>query len=106
NPEDRAYSEKLFETFTANGKGLPFVGKESIRNQFYSDLITPLEDNISVKGTTVHVFYAVKMGELYEERYRQHFRNPDICRHNYQHEELLFCYPEKWYREVLRVCGM
>ncbi|MCM1508062.1 MAG: alpha/beta hydrolase [Ruminococcus flavefaciens] len=106
SPEDRAYSEKLFETFTANGKGLPFVRKESIRNQFYSDLITPVEDNISVQGTTVHVFYAVRMGKQYEERYKKHFKNPDICYHDYQHEELLFCYPEKWYQEVLRVCGI
>lgn len=105
-PEERAYSEKLLGSFTANGNGLPFVRRESIRNQFYSDLVTPLEDDISVPGTTVHVFYAVKMGEQYEERYRKHFRNPDICRHDYQHEELLFCYPEKWYQEMIRVCGM
>lgn len=106
DPEEKAYSEKLFESFTANRKGLPFVKKESIKNQFYSDLITPLEDNISVKGTTVHIFYALKMGKEYEERYLKHFKNPDIRRQNYQHEELLFCYPEEWYKEILKVCGM
>lgn len=44
-------------------------------------------------GTQVHVFYAVKMGEMYEERYRQRFRHPNIRRHDLQHEELLVRYP-------------
>lgn len=66
---------------------MAFVRKESIRNQFYSDLVTPLENGISVSGTMVHCFYTVKMGAEYEKRYRQHFQSPDIRRHDLQHEE-------------------
>ena len=68
--------------------------------------MTPLEDGISVPGTVVHIFYALKMGEQYEGRYRQHFRDPDLRRHNMRHEELLVCDPGEWAAEVLRSCGI
>ncbi|MGN0295119.1 MAG: hypothetical protein ACI4D3_14060 [Lachnospiraceae bacterium] len=85
---------------------MSFVTKRSIQNQFYSDLVTPLEDSISVPGTTVHIFYAVKMGPQYLERYERHFKGPDIRRHNLQHEELLVCYPERWVQEVTECCAV
>ncbi len=105
-PEERAYMEKMMAMFGVGSRDMAFVKRESIRNQFYSDLVTPLEKNIAVSGTQVHIFYAVKMGEEYEKRYRQHFQNPDIRRHDMQHEELLVCYPEKWTEEILRCCGV
>jgi hypothetical protein len=46
------------------------------------------------------------MGEKYEQRYRQHFKNPDIRRHNLQHEELLVCQRSNWAAEVRRCCGI
>jgi len=85
---------------------MAFVRKKSIYNQFCSDLVTPLEDGISVPGTAVHIFYAVKMGERYEARYRQHFKDADIRPHDMQHEEMLVCYPRQWADEVCRCCGM
>ena len=42
----------------------------SCKNQFYYDLITPLPDKLDVPGTQIHIFYALKMGEKYRERYR------------------------------------
>ena len=60
----------------------------------------------SAPGTTVHIFYAVKMGPQYLERYERHFKNPDIRRHELQHEELLTCYPEEWVQEVIQCCGV
>lgn len=105
-PEDRAYMEKMLAVFGVGGRDMAFVKRQSIRNQFYSDLITPLDMDIAVSGTRVHVFYAVKMGAKYEERYRQHFRNPDIRRHDLQHEELLARYPERWAEEIRQCCDM
>ena len=58
------------------------------------DTVMILEDDIYVPGTKIHCFYAVKMGEEYENRYRRHFVDPDIRYHAMQHEELLACYPE------------
>ena len=46
---------------------------QSCKNQFYSDLVTPLPDKINVPGTEIHIFYALKMGEKYRERYERHF---------------------------------
>lgn len=103
-PEEREYKQKFIDLFCGGGR-MAFVKKESIYNQFYSDLITPVEDGIDVPGTTVHCFYAVKMGEKYEQRYRQHFKNPDIRRHDLNHEELLMRYPARWAAEVRRCCG-
>jgi hypothetical protein len=103
-PEERTYMEPMLKMFGVGSRDMAFVKKESIFNQFYSDLVTPLEDHIDVPGTTVHIFYAAKMGEEYEKRYRQHFKNPDIRRHDLQHEELLVCQPENWAAEVRRCC--
>ena len=61
--------------FIDSMKGL---NPRTISRQFYSDYVTPLEDDIHADGTTVHVVYALKMGEKYGRRYRRHFRDPDI----------------------------
>ena len=78
------------------GGARPYVTEQSCKNQFYSDLITPLPEKIAVPGTEIHVFYALKMGEKYRERYERHFVHPVLHEQDLQHEELLACYPEKW----------
>ena len=42
---------------------------ESIKNEYYTDLLTWLKDDIHVEGTRVHFIYANKMGEKYLNRY-------------------------------------
>ena len=61
------------------------------------DIMMP---GIDVPGTTIHVFYATKMGRKYEKRYCTYFKNPDIRRHNMQHEELFCCHSAEWVEEV------
>ena len=39
---------------------LSFISIESVKNQFCTDLYTPVGKNIDVPGTTIHVFYAKK----------------------------------------------
>lgn len=73
------------------GGARPYVTRRSCENQFYSDLVTPLPEGISAPGTTIHVFYAEKMGKKYLARYRKHFRDPVIYPQDLQHEELLAC---------------
>ena len=63
---------------------------ESIRNEYYSDLITWLRDDIHVEHTRVHFIYAAKMGEKYLKRYKKYFRDPEIRKFNMQHEQWLF----------------
>ncbi len=98
------YRDKFTEMFGIGQGGLPFIKRESVYNQFYSDLITPLEEGICVPGTTVHCFYAAKMGEKYLQRYQKHFRNPVIHRFDMEHEELLVLHPEQWVQKVKEVC--
>ena len=78
------------------GGARPYVTMQSCKNQFYSDLVTPLPEKIQAPGTEIHIFYALKMGEKYGARYQRHFANPVIHRQDLQHEELLACYPEQW----------
>ncbi len=85
------------------GGGRPYVTERSCKTQFYSDLITPLPEKIDVPGTEIHIFYALKMGEKYRERYLRHFAHPVIHEQDLQHEELLACYPEEWARLVKRI---
>jgi len=63
---------------------------ESIRNEYYTDLLTHLEDDINVENTTAHFIYANKMGEKYLKRYKKYFHNPDIREFDMQHEQWLF----------------
>jgi len=92
-------TEKYLQMTNGMFRSAQAVSKTSMKNQFYSDLITPLAEPISAEDTTVHIFYALQMGEKYRERYLKHFAAPDIREQDYGHEELLFFYPEKWFEE-------
>lgn len=83
---------------------MSFISKDSIKNQFYSDLVTPVPEHIDAKDTEIHIFYAKKMGEKYLARYKQHFQNPIIHTHDMRHEELLGVYPDAWSRLVKEIC--
>lgn len=105
DPEMGAQMERFVHLFTHS----PLVGKvtqESVYNQYYWDLVTPLKHGIDVPGTTIHVFYATQMGEKYEKRYRTYFAHPDIRRQDLNHETFFFCYPKEWTREVEDCCGL
>lgn len=103
--EERIYTEKMLKMMGISGNR-NYVSKSSIYNQFYSDLVTPLDSKISCDGTKVHIFYAAKMGEKYLDRYYEHFDNPDIIKHDLQHEELLSCSPKEWSEEICRCCEL
>ena len=80
---DDEIAEMFLESFTR-------FKTESIKNEFYTDLITCLKDDIHVDGTTAHFIYANKMGEKYKKRYLKYFRDPDIREFDMQHEQWLF----------------
>lgn len=63
---------------------------ESIKNEYYTDLLTWLQDDICVEHTKVHFIYANKMGEKYLKRYRKYFHEPEIREFDMQHEQWLF----------------
>lgn len=98
------YRDKFMKMFGIGNGGMPFIKKESVHNQFLSDLITPLEENISIAGTAVHCFYAKKMGEQYLLRYRRHFKHPFIHEFDMEHEELLVLYTERWAEKIKEIC--
>lgn len=96
---------KAFVAITGRDKyDMSFISKESLKNQFKSDLITPLPELIDNGETEIHVFYAKKMGEKYLERYKKYFRNPIIHTHDMRHEELLGVYPDEWCTLVKDIC--
>lgn len=72
----------------------------SMWNEYYSDLVTPLDDRIDIPATKVHIFYALGMGEKYRKRYLQHFAHPDLRTNSYNHEALLAVHPQEWMREL------
>ncbi|MDO4650919.1 MAG: 2-hydroxy-6-oxo-6-phenylhexa-2,4-dienoate hydrolase, partial [Eubacteriales bacterium] len=94
--DDTSGVESMMNDLTFN---ISHLSKENVYNQFYSDLITPLEDNIDIPNTKVHIIYALKMGKKYEKRYLRHFKNPDIRRLNMQHEAWMF--DKEWEAPVL-----
>lgn len=78
-----AVAEKFMQCFAS-------FRPESILNEYYTDLITCLENDIDVPETRVHIIYALKMGKKYGKRYHRYFHNPDIREFDMQHEEWLF----------------
>lgn len=74
---------------------------ESIKNEYYTDLLTWLDDDIHVEHTKIHFIYASKMGEKYLKRYKKYFRDPDIREFDMQHEQWLFG-GEKYAEPVLK----
>lgn len=85
------------------GGARPYISKKSCKNQFYSDMITPLPDHLDCP-TKIHIFYALKMGAEYRQRYLQHFAHPIIHEQDMQHEELLACHPRQWAELVKEIC--
>ena len=75
---------------------------ESIKNEYYTDLLTHLNDDIYVEHTKAHFIYANKMGEKYLKRYKKYFRDPDIREFDMQHEQWLLG-EEKYTAPVLAV---
>ncbi len=75
---------------------------ESIKNEYYTDLLTHLEDDINVEHTRAHFIYANKMGEKYLKRYKKYFHDPDIREFDMQHEQWLFG-GDKYAQPVLKV---
>lgn len=96
------YTKNILKMMGINGIDMSFVKKNSMKNQFYTDLITRIGNDIEAHGTTIHCFYAAKMGEEYKNRYQQHFIKPHIVEHNLSHEELLLCHPKEWVETVKR----
>ena len=99
------YGTALMKLF---GGARPYVTLQSCKNQFCSDLVTPLPDQLEVPGTEFHIFYALKMGGQYRARYLRHFARPVIHEQDLNHEELLACRPEQWaqlVKEIARGTG-
>ena len=78
--------------------------KDSLRNQFRSDLTTPISEQIDNGETQIHMFYAKKIGEKYLERYKKYFKNPVIYGQDMRHEEFLGVYPDEWCKLVKDIC--
>ena len=70
---------------------------DGLHSYFYT--VTVSYDDL-IQMRKIHVFYATKMGKKYEKRYCTYFKNPDIRRHNMQHEELFCCHSAEWVEEV------
>lgn len=98
---------KMMKMMNIGNGGMPYIKKESMENQFCTDLYTKIDDHILVKGTKVHVFYAKKMEKegstKYFDRYQKHFAKVDIIPFDLKHEELLISYPDQWCDEIKKV---
>lgn len=85
---------------------ISFVRKENMKNLYFSDLVTPVSENISVSGTEIHILYAIKMGKKYLKRYYKYFINPIIHKQALRHEELLIMYPQEWTDLIIKICKL
>lgn len=102
--EPDPYNKAFLSLVGTDRYDMSFISKNSIRNLFYSDLVTCVPKHIDPKNTEIHIFYAKKMGEKYLARYREHFQHPIIHEQDMRHEEFLGVYPEEWCNLVKEIC--
>ena len=88
--------EYVGEFMKSFGEARQYVTKRSCKNQFYSDLVTPLPDKINPKGTEIHIFMRLKWEKSIVPAICGILQKPIIHEQDLQHEELLVRYPEKW----------
>jgi len=76
-------------------RGISF---KSLFNVYYTDLLTPVADNIVSKNTKIYCTYGTKEDtETLTERYLQHFPNAElIALGGMHHEESLIFHPDDW----------
>ena len=86
----KSFFEMSEETAEKFMKCFSKFSPESIKNEYYTDLLTHLRDEIHVEHTIPHFIYANKMGEKYLKRYKKYFLDPDIREFDMQHEQWLF----------------
>ena len=98
------YNKAFVSLVGATNYDLSFISKESLHNQFKSDLVTKLPTQIDNKEASVHIFYAKKTGDKYLKRYKKYFKNPVIHSFNLRHEELLGVYPKEWCVLIKEIC--
>lgn len=91
-------------TFLSLLGDMSYVTKKSMKNLFFSDLVTPVPENINVSGTEIHILYAAKMGKKYIKRYHRHFVSSIIHEQALRHEELLVMYPKEWTDLIIKIC--
>ncbi len=103
--EENGYIRAFMDMIKTPDVDMSRVTKKTVENQFYSDLITPLPDQIDPAGTQIHILYALKMGEKYRVRYTKHFARPILHKLDLQHEELLAVYPDEWVKVIAEICG-
>lgn len=102
---DKDPYNKAFVSLVGRDKyDMSFISKESLKNQFKSDLVTKLPTQIDNQETKIHVFYAKKMGDKYLKRYKKYFKDPIIHTQDMRHEEFLGVYPNKWCELVKEIC--
>ena len=103
--EDNGYIRAFMDMIKTPDVDMSHITKRSVENQFYSDLITPLPDQIDPSGTQIHILYALNMGEKYRARYKKHFAGPILHELDLQHEELLAVYPDDWVKVIAEICN-
>lgn len=102
--EPDPYNKAFLHLVGTDRYDMSFISKNSIKNLFFSDLVTCIPEHINTDDTEIHIFYAKKMGEKYGDRYNLHFQNPVIHEHDMRHEELLGVYPDRWCQLVKDIC--
>lgn len=96
---------RAFVAMTGRDKyDMSYITKASMKNQFKSDLVTPLPIQADTGDCEIHVFYAKKMGEEYLARYKKYFKNPVIHEQGMRHEEFLALHPAEWCALVEKIC--
>lgn len=85
-------SEKLLGTLY---RGISY---KSLFNVYYTDLVTPVANNIVPENTKIYCTYGTKEDtKVLTKRYFQHFPNADmIALDGMHHEEFLIFYPDEW----------
>lgn len=74
------------------------ISYKSLFNVYYTDLVTPVADNIFPKNTKIYCTYGTKENtKALKERYFKHFPKAEmVALEGMHHEEFLIFHPDDW----------
>lgn len=102
--ENADYRKKFMELKgIGSGINFSFISKESMKNQFCSDLYTKVGQQIQVPHTKFMYSMQKRWVKSIEKRYEKYFKQPDIIEFDLRHEELLLD-ASRWVKEVCMAC--
>lgn len=100
--DTKTYAENVVKIYEIGGDKFAYISRETAYNMFYSYFTTKVPNHI-VTNTKIHAFHYKFMGDIYFEKFKKVFVDPEIKIFDNEFEDMLFTYPKNL-AVIIRAC--